>query len=582
MTDIPFLEYPPKRPPLIPRPVCIPTTLKIPVHFTVFTTNHSTASMVDVYTLDRQIKRTNEAFERLNITFYIASINYHIGQEWERFTHHKYEQDKDYFAYSERIKAENRHGGNDEVNIWVVESIGEVNCTNGARTMGYCTFARNLLDPNHQVDGCPIVIDSLPGIAWRGSSEGKGTTLTHEIGHWLDLEHIFPESESCSGESDSITDTYQFPGGGVKYNSQQPRCCQYPNGKWDFCEDAKQYNVTNYMSYSPQRGQWLSGNDEGAAPWTTEQRAHMFSSFFTLRRPAPKGTVNVKCSDYPLWPDQHPAQTRALFRRAAAESGPITTRDLKGPHLFRQSNYLLEHLKEICSQKPTEAMSMKGIDVISGEVLTCAEDGTCQPSKSSPPRCPDGTSPPCRVAAWCPDGSRPNPHCQPLYLCEDGSVPPCTGNGGDVRPPGEKKGSCPPGTPGPGTPGPGPGTPGPGPGPGPGTPGPGTGGGGICPAGCNPLSGQNKCDATTAPTCIYPDPRVAKPRAACACRPGYKAYKTGQEPKGELKQWRLPIPGQEHRVWVAEGVKCDELCEVSTGAGSCREVAEVDARCVGY
>lgn len=534
------------------------------MHFTVFTTNHSTASLVDVYALDRQIRKTNEAFDKLNITFYIGSINYHIGQQWERFTHHKYEQDPEYFAYSERIKAENRYGNNDEVNVWVVESIGEPNCTTGAHTTGYCTFARNLLDPGHQVDGCPIVIDSLPGVVWRGT-EGRGTTLTHEIGHWLDLEHIFPDSDDCTGESDSITDTYQFPGGGMKYKSQQPRCCE-SNGKWDFCGDAKQYNVTNYMSYSPQRGQWLTSNDEGAAPWTTEQRAHMFSSFFTLRRPAPKGTVNVKCSTYPVWADQHPAQTRALFRRAGAEYGPITTRDWKGPHLFRQGNYLLEQLKDICSKKPTDGL--KGIDIISGEVVPCAEDGICQPPSKSGARCPDGTHPPCKLAAWCPDGSRPSPNCEPLYLCDDGSVPPCTGKGGDVRPSGgeNNKTSCPVVVnndphPKPPTPPSAPAT---------------------CPAGCNPLSGHNKCDVTTAPTCIYPDPRVPKPRAACACRPGYKAYRNGEEPKGEMKQWRLPIVGQEHRVWVAEGVRCDVLCDVSSGVGSCREVVEVDAGCVGY
>ncbi|KAH7111668.1 hypothetical protein B0J13DRAFT_461841, partial [Dactylonectria estremocensis] len=90
----------------------------------------------------------------------------------------------------------------------------------------------------------------------------------------------------------------------------------------------------------------------------------------------------------------------------------------------------------------------------------------------------------------------------------------------------------------------------------------------------------NNCDKTTAPTCIFPDPRVAKPRGACACRPGFKA--SAYKDTDTTKQWRLPVPGQEHRVWTAEGVPCDKLCVVSTGVDSCREVSEVAKECVSY
>lgn len=98
----------------------------------------------------------------------------------------------------------------------------------------------------------------------------------------------------------------------------------------------------------------------------------------------------------------------------------------------------------------------------------------------------------------------------------------------------------------------------------------------ACPKACNPHN--NRCDAT-APTCIYPDPKVAEPRGACACRPGYKA--TGYANTDVVNQWRLPIESHEHRVWVAEGVKCDTLCDVSTGIDSCLEVSLIGAECVG-
>jgi hypothetical protein len=100
---------------------------------------------------------------------------------------------------------------------------------------------------------------------------------------------------------------------------------------------------------------------------------------------------------------------------------------------------------------------------------------------------------------------------------------------------------------------------------------------GQCPKPCNVH--YNTCDATTAPTCIYPDPYVAYPRAACACRPGYKAGGYADSDAG--RHWRLPVRGQEYRVWVAEGVKCDKLCTISWGVDSCKEVTLLGRDCVG-
>ncbi|KAH6685450.1 hypothetical protein F5X68DRAFT_191951 [Plectosphaerella plurivora] len=99
----------------------------------------------------------------------------------------------------------------------------------------------------------------------------------------------------------------------------------------------------------------------------------------------------------------------------------------------------------------------------------------------------------------------------------------------------------------------------------------------ACPPSCSPH--HNTCDPTTAPTCIFPDPRVPGARAACACRPGYKANGAGDG--NTRSHWRLPVQGQEHRVWVAEGVRCDTLCTSGYGAQSCGEVTLLPADCIG-
>ena len=101
-----------------------------------------------------------------------------------------------------------------------------------------------------------------------------------------------------------------------------------------------------------------------------------------------------------------------------------------------------------------------------------------------------------------------------------------------------------------------------------------------CPKGCDPTAGKNQCSWPTAPVCVYPSPSLSKPRAACACRAGYKATAAGIADTDTDKQWRLPPPEGNFRVWVAEGVACDTLCNTPTGVESCREVSELPAECL--
>lgn len=96
-----------------------------------------------------------------------------------------------------------------------------------------------------------------------------------------------------------------------------------------------------------------------------------------------------------------------------------------------------------------------------------------------------------------------------------------------------------------------------------------------CPKGCSPISGQNQCSIPTAQTCVFPT--VGSKTPYCACRAGYKA---GAYADGDTEhQWRVNDPSQIDRVWVAEGVVCDTLCNQPFGTGSCREVAVLDSAC---
>jgi hypothetical protein len=99
-----------------------------------------------------------------------------------------------------------------------------------------------------------------------------------------------------------------------------------------------------------------------------------------------------------------------------------------------------------------------------------------------------------------------------------------------------------------------------------------------CPTGCNPDA--NTCSWPTAEDCIYPSPSIPNPRAACACRAGYKATAPGILDTDMTKQWRLPADEGNFRVWVAEGIECNTLCDVWYGPSSCQEVVELPATCL--
>ncbi|KAF1999867.1 hypothetical protein P154DRAFT_381308, partial [Amniculicola lignicola CBS 123094] len=81
-----------------------------------------------------------------------------------------------------------------------------------------------------------------------------------------------------------------------------------------------------------------------------------------------------------------------------------------------------------------------------------------------------------------------------------------------------------------------------------------------------------QCDLTTA--CVETNTQNSTGGIGyfCACRSGYKSDVNDSD-RYLPAQWRLLWPGQESRVFVKPGVKCDTLCEDwALGADGCQEV----------
>ncbi|KAG8822109.1 hypothetical protein FRC17_009652, partial [Serendipita sp. 399] len=124
------------------------------------------------------------------------------------------------------MKAALRVGGPETLNIYTVG-------LQSSRFLGWATFPQNY-NGDKSGDGVVITYDTLPGGTWP--QYNLGTTLTHEVGHWAGLYHVF--QGGCS-DGDGVADT--------PAQANETRGC--PVGK-DTCPGPGVDSIHNYMDYS--------------------------------------------------------------------------------------------------------------------------------------------------------------------------------------------------------------------------------------------------------------------------------------------------------------------------------------------
>lgn len=106
------------------------------------------------------------------------------------------------FTDDDKVKFDSDGGKNawnakQYLNIWV--------CNLGNLILGYATLPEDLVS-NLSIDGVVINYDAFGTIGTAAAPYNKGRTTTHEIGHWLGLEHIWGDDNDCSG-TDHVDDT---------------------------------------------------------------------------------------------------------------------------------------------------------------------------------------------------------------------------------------------------------------------------------------------------------------------------------------------------------------------------------------
>ena len=117
------------------------------------------------------------------------------------------------------------------LNIWV--------CDIGGGILGYAQFPGG----SSSTDGVVLLYSSLPGGSAAPYNEGR--TATHEVGHYLNLRHIWGDT-TCG--SDLVADT-------PSHNTANYGVPTYPH--YSTCTGTPVEMTMNYMDYTDDRGMYM-------------------------------------------------------------------------------------------------------------------------------------------------------------------------------------------------------------------------------------------------------------------------------------------------------------------------------------
>jgi hypothetical protein len=153
------------------------------------------------------------------------------------------------FSTNDAVKNSNRGGDNaidpqHKLNIWV--------CNLGQGLLGYAQFPGG----NWSTDGVVILYSAFgsrsiyPGGTYV-SKYDLGRTATHEVGHWVNLRHIWgDDGGSCSG-SDLVADT-------PNQGSENYGCPSFPHVS---CSNSGDMSM-NYMDYTDDACMYMFSNGQ--------------------------------------------------------------------------------------------------------------------------------------------------------------------------------------------------------------------------------------------------------------------------------------------------------------------------------
>ena len=150
--------------------------------------------------------------------FDLVKTTWTVNDAWAQVTPGKTEKD---------MKAALHEGDSETLNVYSADI--------GGGLLGWAYFPKGYNNGRDFIDGVVILDESMPG--GTAAPYNGGDTLTHEVGHWMMLEHTF--ANGCTPVGDGVEDTPReaFPQFGC------------PEGA-DSCEAPGLDPVHNFMDYT--------------------------------------------------------------------------------------------------------------------------------------------------------------------------------------------------------------------------------------------------------------------------------------------------------------------------------------------
>ena len=208
-------------------------TLPVVVHVVHHTdeeniSDEQVASQIDV--LNRDFRGANEDRSKVPEAWTSLAADPNIQFELAEITRTRTERES--FGTGDTVKR-SAAGGVDPsptdeyLNVWV--------CNLGEGLLGYAQFPGGPAD----TDGVVLLYTAFGTTGVASAPFNLGRTATHEVGHWLNLRHIWGDRTDCTG-SDQVSDTppAQLPNYGTP-EFPHISCDNGPNGDM----------FMNYMDY---------------------------------------------------------------------------------------------------------------------------------------------------------------------------------------------------------------------------------------------------------------------------------------------------------------------------------------------
>ena len=222
------------------------TTIEVPV--VVHVLYNTTAQDISDAQIASQIDVLNEDYNLQNkdntqVPSLFASVKANVGVHFTLSKTVRKKTSKKSWQANDAMKYSNK-GGDDVVdpahnlNVWV--------CNLGGGLLGYAQFPGG----KAATDGVVILYDAFGRTGSLITPYDKGRSATHEVGHWMNLRHIWGDA-TCG--DDLVADT-------PKHTTANYGCPSYP--LHNSCGDNAVEMTMNYMDYTDDPCMYMFSNGQ--------------------------------------------------------------------------------------------------------------------------------------------------------------------------------------------------------------------------------------------------------------------------------------------------------------------------------